>query len=303
MLGGRLRTGVDRVCPLVWPFGDGATLTNLRFADDLVSIAQSRNDVRNMINDFAALAKSYGAKINFDKTKVLSWDRLVHGPYTIPVGANSVQILRATQSEKYLGRKLCLGDGQQIEISHRIAAAWAAFHKHKQKLCSKFYTLQDRARLFDSVVTSAALYGAETWVLTQAMCRELNTARRRMLRYVFRLHRQTNASECEPWVDCMIRSASRVDEFSAWLGLEDWACAHRRRKWIWAGRLARRSDDRWSQRILDWQPIGGLGRGQGRPKLRWEDELSEFPGGDWMNVAAEEAGWLCATEGFVSRIG
>ena len=49
--------------------GSGDTLTNLRFADDVVLVAQTHGDIRKMLNDFAARAVKYGLKINFDKKK------------------------------------------------------------------------------------------------------------------------------------------------------------------------------------------------------------------------------------------
>lgn len=253
-----------------------------------------------MLNDFAAQAALYGLRINLDKTKVLTWDHLGAGANSMPVGGHSVLILSETESEKYLGRKLCLEDSQQMELSNRIRAAWAAFHKHKRELCSKFYRLQDRAKLFEAVVTSVALYGSARWALTAAMCAQLDRARRRMLHFVFRLHRRRHADAEEPWVDYMVRSARRVDYLCGSVRMEEWSKSYRRRKWTWAGALARRQDHRWSRLILDWQPIG-LGRKQGWPRTRWADDLEKFVGGLWYDTAQDAATWEAATDGFVSR--
>ena len=91
-----------------------------------------------MLNGVAAQAARYGLHINFDKTKVLTWDHLVVGSRSISIGEQSVDILSETQAEKYMGRKLCLQDGQQTELATRISAAWAAIHKYKGELCSTF---------------------------------------------------------------------------------------------------------------------------------------------------------------------
>ena len=47
-------------------------LMNLRFADDVVLVAQNKSDIKKMLNDFSACAKPYGLNINFAKTKVLT---------------------------------------------------------------------------------------------------------------------------------------------------------------------------------------------------------------------------------------
>ena len=74
----------------------------------------------------------------------------------------------------------------QLELDNRIAAAWGSFHEHKSELCSKHYSLKDRVKLFEAVVTPTALYGASTWTLKLDMVKQLKTAWRKMLRYVFR---------------------------------------------------------------------------------------------------------------------
>ena len=94
-------------------------------------------------------------------------------------------MLLSDRSERYLGRKLCFEGSQLTELKNRIAAGWAAFHKHTAELCSKFYRLRDRVKLFDAVVSPAVLYGSSAWALTQSMEISLKTVRRRMLRYVF----------------------------------------------------------------------------------------------------------------------
>ena len=56
--------------------------------------------------------------------------------------------------------------------------------QYKSELTTKHYSLSDRLRLFESVVTPTVLYGSETWTLTAEMSRLLRTTQRRMLRMV-----------------------------------------------------------------------------------------------------------------------
>ena len=213
-----------------------------------------------------------------------------------------MQILDEAEAEKYLGRKLCITDMHVTEVSSRISLGWAAFHKHKGELCNRAYKLKDRARLFDAAVTPVVLYGGSTWALRKDMERNLRTAWRRMLRYVFGLHRQRAATEDESdetWVDFIKRSAHRVDELASELGMENWVLGHRRRKWRAAGKLVRQTDDRWSRRILDWTPHCGNGRGRGRPRTRWSDHLEKYAGGGWKETARDEGLWKILEEGYV----
>ena len=206
---------------------------------------------------------------------------------SISLDGNAIAVLDEKDAERYLGRKLCFEDCMQTEVSNRIAAGWAAFHNHKAELCNKNYRLQDRAMLFDACVTPTVLYGCSTWTVTHTMQRQLRTAQRKMLRYVFLLHRRSP----KEWVDYMKRSTHRLQELAADLGVLVWTEVHWRRKWCFAGRLARQTDSRWSALVLNWRPNHGFGRSRGRPCTRWSDPIESFAGGDWQKVAIDPEQW------------
>ena len=224
-------------------------LTNLRFADDVILVAQQRSDIRKMLLDLRQTATKYGLKIHMGKTKVMTWNALVNGSSQVALGDDFVEILDECQAERYLGRSLCFAQSQEAEFKNRVAAGWGSFHKHKGELCNKFYRLAYRAKLFDSVVTPTVLYGSAAWGLTQGLEKKLTTVRRRMLRYVFRIHRKRaeTLGELDDWMQYVKSSAHRVDELSLSLGMTGWIKAYRIEKWRFAGELARRTDSRWSQ--------------------------------------------------------
>ena len=45
-----------------------------------------------------------------------------------------------------------------------------------------------------------------------------------------------------------------------------------KQKWKWAGHVARLDDNRWTQRVTEWQPREGR-RSRGRQRKRWRDDL------------------------------
>jgi len=282
---------------------DREDLTNLRFADDVILVAQQKSDIQKMLQDLSTISAQYGLKMHFGKTKVMTWSCLSGSCSSVSVDEKEVQILAENCAERYLGRKLCFEDSQLIELRNRISAGWAAFHKHKAELCCKFYRLRDRVKLFDAVVTPAVLYGSSTWALTQSMEKHLKTARRRMLRYVFRIHRQRGPApdfELEDWVGFVRNAAQKVDKIADSMGMESWIRLHRLRKWHFAGKLARQCDHRWSQQVVSWRPNEGFGRSAGAPKTRWADQLEKFAGGDWMTLAQDPAAWSAAGDVFIS---
>jgi hypothetical protein len=62
-------------------------------------------------------------------------------------------------------------------------------------------------------------------------------------------------------------------------------------KWQWAGHITRRTDNRWSKRVLEWRPCARPGkRSVGRPQARWSDDLRRTTGSSWMRVDEDRAG-------------
>ena len=165
--------------------------------------------------------------------------------------------------------------------------AWKKFMIFRQDLCGKHASLKLRIKLFSSVVTPAFLYGSGTWNFTAARERKIRTTQRRMIRWILGAERKKvdleenegddSDSELEPdndddskemdhetWVEWIVRTTGIVEGQLGKAGLDDWCTAVRRKKWRWAGHLARRDDGRWSTRRLDWQPLKGQ-RKRGRP--------------------------------------
>lgn len=276
-------------------------LMELRFADDVVLFAQTHGDIAKMLQHLSEAAASYGLKINFSKTKV--WTRKIwaKGKEFVHIGDQAVSMLDEYATEKYLGRKLALDSLHETELQNRIAAGWAAFHKHKAEMCSSAYKLTDRLKLFKSVVDPVVLYGSGTWALTMAMEARLRTAWRRMLRYVLRIHRRKDGLETEAWVDFVKRSAETVEAMANVHGIESWVAGYRRRKWRLAGRLARQTDERWSTMLLELRPCNGLGRSRGHPRTRWVDHIEALAGGSWKEIAMDTSQWALLEEGFVLK--
>ena len=268
----------------------------------LVGFSQSESDIKKMLSQFAEDSSGYGLKLHFGKTKIMTWNMLASGCSSVKVGWKDIDVLKDDEAEKHLGRKLCFKDSCEAEFRSRLAAGWGAFHKHKNELCSKPYRTCDRVKLFEAVVSSTILYGAATWALTQAMEKRLHATWRKMLRYVFRLHRQKETDDLEGWIDYMRSSATKVDQMAKDFGMSDWVALYRTRKYRFAGRVVRQTDKRWSKLAIDWVPNGGTGRSQGRPFTRWSDDLVRYAGEEWPAEALDASLWSAAEEGFVNAL-
>ena len=112
---------------------------------------------------------------------------------------------------------------------------------------------------------------------------------------------QPNDSNLEPWAEFVKRVTHNMEAMMTRYHLEDWIVNHRRRKWRFAGRVARCTDSRWSNRLLTWIPFLAAGRGIGHPSARWDDCIVKLAGGDWTNHAHDEQLWNLLSEAYVYR--
>lgn len=209
-------------------------------------------------------------------------------------------ILHDTDSERYLGWKLCFQACHQTELYNRIAAGWAKFQNFKRELTEKEYSLGSRLRLFEAVVSTTVLYGACTWAMTRGMAEHLDIARRKMLRYVLRIFRFTTG-QLEPWAEFLQRCARTIQRTAATFGLVPWSLQPRACKWTFAGELVRRTDQRWSQVVLSWVPYNGQ-RHVGRPLTRWSDDIAAYAGDNWQSLAMSAENWRAHCSGFIYNI-
>ena len=243
-------------------------LTNLRFADDVLLLAQSKADVVKMLRDLKDEAAKYGLAVHLGKTKILT-NSNTNVASSISLSGHDVAILKQEESERYLGRQLSLGHYHEAEFTHRLAQAWKSFAKFRKVLCSRKYPLRQRMRLFESVVTPVVLYGCECWTMGTATLLRFRTARRKMLRSIFRVAR----SDDESWVDYIRRATVRVDEYCNKYNIKDWGRLQAESKLHYATRVFLDTEEKWNKRLLDWTPWFRTvaRRSIGRPSLRWGD--------------------------------
>jgi hypothetical protein len=118
--------------------GRKSALCNLRFADDVLLLATSKAQLRQMLEDVIKATATVGLELHFGKTVILNNipDGLRRGATSICAGNERVEILPYEEATKYLGRKLTFGSTfHDLEIDHRIACGWAKFHGHQKELC------------------------------------------------------------------------------------------------------------------------------------------------------------------------
>jgi hypothetical protein len=243
-------------------------LTNLRFADDLLLVSRSLTVLQKMLQELRQAVGDVGLELHLGKTKILTnaqGRKQSHAKFA-RVGDNQIEILAPSEPTKYLGRALAFMDFHDREIKHRISAGWAKFTSYKKELCDRGIPLERRLRLFNSVVTPTVMYGSGSWTMTREREQRMRVARRRMIRKIVQVPRAKDEDgTLEDWVSYFRRSTHEADKMSNAAGVTDWEVEQRRRKWRWAGHVARMTDRRWTWVLLMWVPTGA--RRVGKPKV------------------------------------
>ena len=163
------------------------TLTNLRFADDVILFATSLSQLTQMLREIAGEAKKTGLELHPDKTKILHnqpFRRPRQTPEHTYIGNMKIEMLPHSDSQKYLGKKFSFHQQAETEVENRIAAAWRKFHLLKRELTTKSYSLNSRIRLFQGTVTPTVLYACTSWTLTVELENRLKRTQRQMLRMI-----------------------------------------------------------------------------------------------------------------------
>ena len=98
---------------------DRDCLTNLRFADDVMLFATSKEQLRKMLCEFKKATEEVGLRIHPDKTKILSNQSTINSDTKkdLEVDDMNIEILTRNESVKHLGQRISFhhqgNDGNQ----------------------------------------------------------------------------------------------------------------------------------------------------------------------------------------------
>ena len=162
----------------------------------------------------------------------------------IKLDGQTIPMVCASEGFKVLGTQFTLTGRCSAEIRCRVSAAWGKFHSLWPLLGKRDGNLDKRLLLFDSSVTQTALWGCESWLITQSEKRLLQSTQNAMLRRFAGARRRPE----EDWLDWIKRSTRRVLSTARESGIRFWHEEHLKRKWCCAGHVVRMDSDRLASR-------------------------------------------------------
>ena len=138
---------------------DGLRLTHLRFADDIILLANSAIELELMLTELDKVSRETGLTMNTGKTKLMT--NATEEP--VYIGGEPLEYV---QDYMYLGQNLSFHNNMEKEIKKRIGLAWKKFWSLKFILMDKSLKQTLKVEVLEKCVLPVILYGCQTWALT-----------------------------------------------------------------------------------------------------------------------------------------
>ena len=135
----------------------GGNISNLRYGDDNTLMAESEEELKNLLMKEKEESEKVGLKLNIQKTKIMA-----SGPITSrQIDGETVETVR---DFIFLGSKIT-ADG---DCSHEIKRCLLLGKKVSLELKSGDITLPSKVYLVKAMVFPVVMYGCESWTIKKA---------------------------------------------------------------------------------------------------------------------------------------
>uniref|UniRef100_A0A670J783 Reverse transcriptase domain-containing protein n=1 Tax=Podarcis muralis TaxID=64176 RepID=A0A670J783_PODMU len=229
----------------------GRNINNLRYADDTTLMAESEEELKNLLMRVKEESAKYGLKLNIKKTKIMAT-----GPIT------SWQIegeeMEAVTDFTFLGSMITADGDSSHEIKRRLLLGRRAMTGLDSILRSRDVTLPTKVRIVKAMVFPVVVYGSESWTIKKADRRRIDAFELWCWRRLLRV----------PWT-ARRSNASILKEISPECSLEGQIVKLRLQ---YFGHLMRREDS--LEKTLMLGKMEGTRR-RGRQRTRWLDSVFE----------------------------
>ena len=170
--------------------------------------------------------------------------------------------MRIYQGFTYLGSLINVNNDNFAEIKKIILMANKGFYGLKRQFRSQFLTIKNKIKLYKTLIRPVLAYVSETWVLTKSDEAILGAYERKLLRAIF-----------GPTNDNGERRIKYNNELHTLYKESDIVTYIKIKRLKWAGRVICMEEQSPTRRVLVAVVEGR--RQRGRPKLRWEDGVTE----------------------------
>ena len=139
----------------------GRNINNLRYADDTTLIAESKEELKNLLMKVKEESEKVGLKLNIQKTKIMA-----SGPITSwQIDGETVETV---SDFIFLGSKITADGDCSHEIKRRLLLGRKVMTNLDSILKSRDITLSTKFHLVKRIVFPGVMYGCESWTIKKA---------------------------------------------------------------------------------------------------------------------------------------
>ena len=139
----------------------GRNINNLRYADDTSLMAESEEELKNLLMKVKEEIEKAGLKLNIQKTKIMA-----SGPITSwQIDGETMETVR---DFIFLGSKINADGDCSHEIKRHLLLEINVMTNLDSTLQSRDITLPTKVRLVKAIVFQVVIYGCESWTIKKA---------------------------------------------------------------------------------------------------------------------------------------
>lgn len=254
---------------------NGVWLSNLRFADDIVLIAKSNNELTEMISELKEKSNEAGLTMNLKKSKKLVEEN-EGSESQKKYSENEEENIETVSQATYLGQQIAFKNRTEIEVNARITKAWNKYWSLKEIFKGPFKNEQ-KSEIFNMCIIPTLAYGSQTWTLTSKIINKLKVTQNSIERSILNVKKKDH-----------VKIQTLKQKLGNNVNIINYI---RKQKWKWAGHTARLKDNRWTYKVTFWY-LSYLKRNRGRQLARWEDDINAFLGTkNFARIALDRIEW------------
>ena len=226
-------------------------INNLRYADDTTLMAESEEELKNLLMKVKEDSEKVGLKLNIQKMKIMA-----SGPITSwEIDGETVETV---SDFIFLCSKITADGDCSHEIKRRLLLGRKVMTNLDNIFKSREITLLTKVRLVKALVFPVVMYGCESWTVKKAKCQRIDAFELWCWRRLLRV----------PWT-ARRSNQSILKEISPGISLEGMML---KLKLQYFGHLMRRVDS--LEKTVMLGVIEGRRR-RGRQRMRWLDGITD----------------------------
>ena len=171
----------------------GHLFNNLQFADAIVFLAGSADDLQHLLDSVSSVTLAYGMEISGPKTQTMCISK-EHEALSIKLyGNNLEQVTEFT----YLGSCMAENNSSNADICTRIAKALRSFGRLQSIWKDKEVSVTTIAKLLQTLVLPIICYACETWTLKTDVTHRLEAFEMQCYCYLLNIKWQDHIKNAE----------------------------------------------------------------------------------------------------------